>query len=128
MNFKRIFLALIFNLFAISSFAHEGHDSATAKSLHGGIVKKTANTYVEVLQDEQIEIYISNHDYKNFITPKLEVSAFADIKGKKLPLKLESKGTHFIVATDLKKEKHFKLNVVIKNNKKDESAVFPLEN
>lgn len=128
MNFKKSVFIFALSILSAVSVAHEGHDSATAKSLHGGIVKKTANTYVEVLQDEQIEIYISNHDYKNFITPKLEVSAFADIKGKKTPLKLESKGTHFVVATDLKKEKHFKLNVVIKNNKKEESAVFPLEN
>lgn len=128
MNFKKAALVTMFLALAAVSFAHEGHDSATAKSLHGGIVKKTANAYVEVLQDEQIEIYISNHDYKNFITPKLEVSAFADVKGKKTPLKLESKGTHFVVTTDLKNEKHFKLNVVIKNNKKEEAAVFPLEN
>lgn len=127
MNFKKLLTAILL-AFSVTVFSHEGHDSGTLKSMHGGIVKKTKNVFVEVLQDEQIEIYVSNHDYKNIITPTLEVSAVADVKGKKLPLKLDSKKTHFIVSSDLKKEKHFKLNVTVKVDGKDETVVFPLEN
>lgn len=127
MNFKKVITAACL-LFSLTAVSHEGHDSGTAKSMHGGIVKKSKNAFVEVIQDEGIEIYISNHDYKNIIDPKLIISALADVKGKKIPLKLESKKTHFIVSTDLKKEKHFKLNVTMKIDGKEETVVFPLEN
>lgn len=127
MNFKT--LAVVITTLLVSNiFAHEGHDSAVAKSLHGGVVKKSKNAFVEVLQDENIEIYITNHDYKNIISPALEVKAFADVKGKKIPLSLESKKTNYIVTTDLKKEKHFKLNISMKFGAKEETVVFPLEN
>lgn len=131
MNFRKS-ITLIFLLITLGSlgpvFAHEGHDSALAKSLYGGIVKKTANTFVEVVQDEGIEIYINDHDYKNLVAPTLEVTAMADVKGKKIPLKLEQKKNHFLVITDLKKEKHFKLNVSMKFKNKWETVAFPLEN
>lgn len=128
MSFKKNALVVIFTLTTFSLFAHEGHDAGMAKSLHGGIVKKSKNVFVEVVQDESIEIYITNHEYKNLVSPKLPVSAYADVKGKKIPLKLESHATNLTVATDLKKEKHFKLNVVVKFNGKDEEVTFPLEN
>jgi hypothetical protein len=126
MTFKKLLILITFIL-SSSILAHEGHDSATAKSLYGGVVKKTKNAFVEVLQDEAIEIYISNHDYKSIVGPKLEIKAVADIKGKKIPLKLEMKKTNYVVVTDLSKEKHFKLNVILKNDGKEETVIFPLE-
>lgn len=126
MTFKKL-LILITIILSSSIFAHEGHDSATAKSLYGGTVKKTKEAFIEVLQDEMIEIYVSNHSYKSIVGPKLEINAVADIKGKKLPLKLEMKKTNYVVVTDLSKEKHFKLNVIIKSNGKEETVTFPLE-
>lgn len=126
MTFKKLLILITF-IFSSSLLAHEGHDSATAKSLYGGIVKKTKNAFVEVLQDENIEIYISNHDYKSIVGPKLEIKAVADIKGKKIPLKLEMKKTNYVVVTDLSKEKHFKLNVILKSDGKEETVIFPLE-
>ena len=126
-----IFKQLILCLFLFSNFvvnAHEGHDSAMAKSLYGGIVKKTLNSYVEVLKDESVEIYISTHGYKNMISPKLSVNAIAEVKGRSIPLKLELKKTSYVVTTDLSKEKHFKLKIILKINGKDEIVVFPLEN
>lgn len=126
MIFKR--LIVVFLLSALSAFAHEGHESGTARSLHGGVVKKTKNSFVEVMQDELIEIYISNHDYKNIISPALDVRAFAEVKGKKIPLTLELQNNKLLITTDLKKEKHFKLNISMKFNKKEENVVFPLEN
>ena len=127
MNFKKLLVLLTLLLSFTIAFAHEGHDSATAKSLYGGIVKKTANAFVEVLQDDAIEIYISSHDYKSIVGPRLSVNAVAEIKGKKLPLKLEMKKTNYIVVTDLSKEKHFKLIVTMKTNGKEETVSFPLE-
>ena len=128
MTFKKMFTLVLFVLSLSSAFAHEGHDSATAKSLYGGIVKKSANTFVEVVQDEGIEIYINDHDYKNLVSPALEVTAVAEVKGKKIPLKLEQRKNNYLVTTDLKKEKHFKLNVSMKFKNKWETVVFPLEN
>jgi hypothetical protein len=129
MNFKKSFIVLIFSLFSLQLMAHEGHETATAKSLHGGMVKKSKNAYVEVLQEEgKIEIYISSHDYKNLISPELNVEAFAETKGSKIPLKLRPTVKFIEVVTDLKKEKHFKLSVVLKMKGTAESVVFPLEN
>lgn len=128
MNFKKGITVLFLALFAHSVTGHEGHDSALAKSQFGGIVKKTKNAYIEVVKDETIEIYVMNHDYKSLATPTLKVNAVAETKGKKIPLKLDLKDKKFVVATDLSKEKHFKLNVQVKIDTKDESAVFPLEN
>lgn len=79
------------------------------------------------MQDEEIEIYVSNHDYKTIVGPKLDIKAVADIKGKKIPLKLDLKKSNYVVTTDLSKEKHFKLNIVLKIDGKEESVIFPLE-
>lgn len=128
MTFKKLLLFVTLTFLSMVVVAHEGHDSATAKSLYGGTVKKTKNTFVEVLQDESIEIYVSNHDYKSIVGPKLQIQANADIKGKKIPLKLEMKKTNYVVTTDLSKEKHFKLNVMLKTDGKEETATFALEN
>lgn len=127
MTFRKLFFLAALTFTSISIMAHEGHDSATAKSLYGGVVKKTKNTFVEVLQDEVIEIYVSGHDYKSLVGPKLTIKAEADVKGKKIPLKLEIKKNSYVVMTDLSKEKHFKLNITIKNDNKDEAVTFPLE-
>lgn len=127
MIFKKLLVLVTIMLSCSSVLAHEGHDSATAKSLYGGIVKKTKNAFVEVLQDETIEIYVSGHDYKSIVGPKLEISAIAEVKGKKTPLKLEMKKTNYVVLTDLSKEKHFKLIVILKSNGKEETVAFPLE-
>jgi hypothetical protein len=130
MIFKKSLLSLLFCFFTVQIFAHEGHDSANLKSMHGGIVKKSKTAYVEVLQEEgKIDIYISNHEYQNIVTPTLDVSAFADVKGKKIILKLNKMDNHFEINNELKNEKHFKLNIDIKlAGRKKESVVFPLEN
>lgn len=128
MNFRNLVILFSLLISSISLNAHEGHDSATAKSLYGGVVKKTKNTYVEVLQDEKIEIYVSDHEYKSLIgSSKLSLKATADVKGKKMPLKLELNKNNYIVVTDLSKEKHFKLIIELKVNEKEETATFPLE-
>lgn len=126
MTFKKLLILISF-IFSSAIFGHEGHDSATAKSLYGGVVKKTKNAFVEVLQDETIEMYVSSHDYKSIVGPKLDIKASAEIKGKKLPLNLEMKKANYVVTTDLSKEKHFKLNVVLKSDGKEETVTFPLE-
>ena len=128
MSFKKTALALIFAFTSLSIYSHEGHDTGATKSLHGGIVKKSKNAFVEIVQDEKVEIYVTDHSYKNLISSNFIVSAFADVKGKKIPLKLESHGSNLSVVTDLKKEKHFKLNVVLKINGQEEQVSFPLEN
>lgn len=127
MTFRKLFFLASLIVTSASVLAHEGHDSATAKSQYGGVVKKSKNAFIEVLQDEVIEIYISGHDYKSIVGPKLDIKAEADIKGKKIPLKLEMKKNNYVVMTDLSKEKHFKLNIILKNDNKDETVSFPLE-
>jgi hypothetical protein len=128
MSLKKMVLCTVMVLLSVATMAHEDHGSALAKSLHGGVVKKSVNSYVEVVQDENIEIYVTDHTYKNIVSPKLVINGVAEIKGKVIPLKLEIKNSHFIVLTDLKKEKHFKLKVSLKIESKAEEVVFHLEN
>lgn len=129
MNFKVFLFFAALSMFSLRGIAHEGHDSATIKSLYGGIVKKSASAFFEIIQEEgKIEIYVSDHNYKNIVTQTLAVSAFADIKGKKIPLKLNLVSNKLLVVTDLKREKFFKLNVILKLAGKEESVIFPLEN
>lgn len=128
MIFKKLAIALSVIFLSMSVQAHEGHDSAMVKSLHGGMVKKSTSTYVEVLQDEKVEIFVTSHDYKNLVNPSFQITAMAEVKGKKIPLKLEIKKDNVLVLTDLKQEKHFKLNILMKINGKEEAVSFPLEN
>ena len=128
MIFKQFVVAVCLLSFSFATFSHEGHDNGIAKSMHGGIVKKTKNTYIEVLQDESIDIYISNHDYKNIISSNLKISINAIMKNKKTPIEFKISENHLKVITDLKKEKHFKLNINVMIEGKEESVVFPLEN
>lgn len=130
MIFKKSLLSLLFCFFSVQVLSHEGHESAGLKSLYGGVVKKSPNAFVEVVQEEgKIEIYISNHEYQNIIASKLALSSFAEVKGKKIPLKLKKMDNHFEVINELKKEKHFKLNVSFKlGSNSEETVVFPLEN
>lgn len=114
---------------SLNIMAHEGHSETSLKSMHGGIVKKTSNAFIEVVQEEgKTEIFVTGHDYKNIVEPKLALKASAETKGKILPLDLAIEKDHYLVTTDLKKEKHFKLNVLIKNAAKEEKASFALEN
>jgi hypothetical protein len=126
---SKFVVTVVLALLSFNTFAHEGHSETSLKSMHGGIVKKTSNSFIEVVQEEgQTEIYVTGHDYKSIVDSKLSLKATAEIKGKNQPLDLKIEKDHYIVATDLKKEKHFKLNVVIKNADKEEKTSFALEN
>ncbi|MBC7714882.1 MAG: hypothetical protein H7177_16160 [Rhizobacter sp.] len=124
-----LLITLSLTLFSLNTFAHEGHSETSLKSLHGGIVKKTSNSFIEVVQEDgKTEIFVTGHDYKSIVDSKLGLKANAEVKGKTLPLELAIEKDHYLVSTDLKKEKHFKLNVLIKNTPKEEKASFALEN
>ncbi|MDO9182704.1 MAG: hypothetical protein Q7U04_09860 [Bacteriovorax sp.] len=128
MKFKFVILFLGISLSTVS-LAHEGHSETSLKSIHGGIVKKTSNAFIEILQEDgKIEIFVTGHDYKNIIVPKLAFSATAQTKTKSIPLVLLVENDHYIVANDLKNEKHFKLNIVLRKSGKEEKTSFALEN
>ncbi|MDD4976038.1 MAG: hypothetical protein PHY93_16910 [Bacteriovorax sp.] len=124
-----LLVAFVAATLSLNIMAHEGHSDTSLKSLHGGIVKKTSNSFIEVVQEEgKTEIFVTGHDYKNIVDSKLAIKASAETKGKNLPLDLAIEKDHYLVTTDLKKEKHFKLNVFIKNAAKEDKASFALEN
>ena len=130
MKFKLLAVSLaVLATFSFNTMDHEGHNETSLKSLHGGIVKKTSNAFIEVLQQEgKTEIYVTGHDYKNIVDAKLPLKAVAELKDKSLTLGLAIVKDHYLVTTDLKKEKHFKLVVHIINANKEENASFALEN
>jgi hypothetical protein len=93
-----LFFALLTILITFNGVAHEGHSETSLKSIHGGIVKKTNNAFIEVVQDEgKIEIFVTGHDYKNIIDPKLSFKAIAEAKAKKIPLTLLIEKDHYLI-------------------------------
>jgi hypothetical protein len=128
MKFK-LFTIVALIVISFNVFSHEGHTETSLKSLHGGVVKKTSNTVVEVVQEDgKTEIYVTGHDYKSIAEKSLGITANAEVKGKKIPLTLNLEKDHYVVITDLKNVKHFKLNVLVKSSGKEEKASFALEN
>ena len=128
MRFKYLIFSML-AIFSLEVLGHEGHSETSLKSIHGGIVKKTSNTFIEVVQEDgKTEVYVTGHDYKNIVDQKLGLKANAEVKGKKLVLELAVVQDHYLLLTDLKKEKHFKLNVLLNISGKQEKASFALEN
>ena len=101
----------------------------TAK--HGGIVRKTNNAFLEVVQDkEQTSIYITGHDHKNITDKKLTLSAIAQVDGKEYPVKLSLENDHYSASpanSYLRKEKNFVLMLTISFSGTIDRASFSLK-
>jgi hypothetical protein len=87
------------------------------KALHGGIVKKTNNAFLEVVdQNERTSIYITGHDHKNITDKKLSLSAIAQVDGKQYPVQLNFENDHYSAGpanSYLHKEKNYVLMLTI---------------
>jgi hypothetical protein len=122
---------LIFSLFVFltfGAFAHEGHDNSSLKSQYGGMIKRSANFYAEVVQEGSAwQIYVMDHHYKLNKDKSLVVSAEVVTKEGKKNQALSIKQDFFEFIPALKNEKHFKLNVSLKNKDKTENVEFNLE-
>jgi hypothetical protein len=107
-------LCLIF-IFSCQLLAIENTPDFKAK--HGGVIKKTSNAILEVVQDkEHTSIYITGHDHKNITDKQLSLSAIAQIDGKQYPLQLSFSNNHYSVNpanSYLHKEKNFVLMLTI---------------
>jgi hypothetical protein len=101
------------------------------KANHGGIVKKTTNAILEVVQEkERTSIYITGHDHKNITDKKLSLSAIAQINGKEYPLSLNFENDHYSASpanSYLHKEKNFVLMLTISFSGKVDRASFHLK-
>ncbi len=101
------------------------------KAVHGGIVKKTNNAILEVVQDkERTSIYITGHDRKAITDKKLSLSAIAQVNGKEYPLTLSFENDHYSASpanSYLHKEKNFVLMLTISFSGKVDKASFHLK-
>lgn len=115
-------------LFSTHLFAHEGHADVSAKSQHGGVIKKTENYYVEVLQDEKSwSVFVMDHFYKITSPSKMTISGELEVKNLKKGISLKQSEDHYTFTDGLKNEKHFKLNLKLNNQNKTEQVSFNLE-
>lgn len=134
--FRFVCMSVLSLAMASSLLAHEGHKEASLKSMHGGIVKKTTNTFIEVVQLEgEVQIYVRDHDNNAVDGGKLTLTGeFKDSKKKieALNVKYEN-GKYFKVLNNTKNQNFF--SVLVKMNGKhkninitNEQAAFNLEN
>lgn len=115
-------------LISLQSFAVDDVNEVTAK--HGGIVKKTNNAILEVVQDkERTSIYITGHDHKNITDKKLSLKAIAQVNGKQYPVNLSFENDHYSASpanSYLHKEKNYVLMLTISFSGTVDRATFNL--
>jgi hypothetical protein len=123
------FILISWMLFSFTLMALDNDPEFAAK--HGGIVKKTNNAVLEVVQDkEHTSIYITGHDHKNITDKQLSLSAIAQIDGKQYPLQLSFANNHYSVSpanSYLHKEKNFVLMLTISFSGSVDRASFNLK-
>lgn len=121
------FCALL--LLSTLSFANDA-DEAILKSQYGGIVKKTNNAILEVVQEkERTAIYITGHDRKNITDQKLSVSAIARVGNKEYPLQISYENNHYSARpanTYMHPERNMVLMLTIKFPNSVDRATFNL--
>lgn len=95
---KILFAFISILLISTHAFAQneKSSEKAELKSLHGGLVKKINNAFLEVVQEkEHTSIYITGRDHKNITDKKLSLSAIAKINGKDYPMQLSFENDHY---------------------------------
>ncbi|MDD4973313.1 MAG: hypothetical protein PHY93_03135 [Bacteriovorax sp.] len=111
------YLFAVCSMALISSQLLALDETAEFKALHGGIVKKTNNAFLEVVNDqERTSIYITGHDHKNITDKKLSLSAIAQVNGKQYPVQLNFENDHYSASpanSYLHKEKNYVLMLTI---------------
>lgn len=127
---KYLFAFLFVFTFASSLLALD--DQPELKAMHGGVVKKTSNAFLEVVQDkERTSIYITGHDHKNITDKKLSLKAIAQVNGKEYPVGLSFENDHYSVDpanSYLHKQNNFVLMLTISFSGKVDRASFDLKN
>lgn len=100
-------------------------------SKHGGIVKKTKNAILELVQDnDRTSIYITGHDHKNITDKKLSLAAIAHVDGRQFPVKLSFENDHYSVSpanSYMKPEKNHVLMLTITISGTVDRASFDLK-
>jgi hypothetical protein len=100
------------------------------KASHGGLVKKTNNAILEVVQDkEHTSVYITGHDHKNITDDKLSLSAIARIGGKEYPMHISVENDHYSVGpanSYMHKERNMVLMLTVKLPNSIDRATFNL--
>ncbi len=130
---KKYLLALgLILTYATNLLAVDAQSESEIKAMHGGVVKKTSNAFLEVVQEkERTSIYITGHDHKNITDKKLSLSALALVNGKQYPVQLSFENDHYSVNpanTYLHKQNNFVLMLTISFSGKVDRASFDLKN
>jgi hypothetical protein len=103
-------LLLFWNVFALA-------EEIEYKAKHGGIIKKTENTFLEIVHNnDKTDIYITGHDHRNIADKELSLSAIAQVNGKNYPVTLKLENDHYSASpanSYLHKENNFVLMLTI---------------
>jgi hypothetical protein len=126
---KKCFSSSLLILLTLSAFANDAQE-AIMKAKHGGLVKKTNNAIIEVVQDqEHTSIYITGHDHKNMTNEKLSLSAIARIGNKEFPMQLSFENDHYSARpanSYMHKERNMVLMLTVKFPNSVDRATFNL--
>ncbi len=94
---KKLITTALISLFVSTSFAHEGHDHDSPKSLKapkGGIIKSLEESYIEVVsKGKDLKIYIYDKEMKQKDPSTFKASATAEMprtkKKESIPLQVK---------------------------------------
>lgn len=123
------YLCALMVIVSLSTFGQDSEE-AILKAKHGGIVKKTSNAILEVVQEkERTSIYITGRDHKNITDQKLSLSAIARIGNKEYPLQISYENDHYSAKpanSYMHDERNMVLMLTIKFPNKIDRATFNL--
>ncbi|AGH94728.1 hypothetical protein [Pseudobdellovibrio exovorus] len=132
---KNIFIAMTLSLFAITAFAHEGHDHDAPKGVvapKGGLIKSLEQSYVEVVaKGQNLKVYFYDKDLKPQDATTYKVTAKAVKPRVKQHDSITFKASKDLLEADYdaKKVHRYTLELDIKDPKEDhaDSLKFVIE-
>ena len=129
---RSVFIFTFLIIYSMQIFAHEGHNKTPGVKAapHGGILKGTDNTYVELVSSKSgIKIYPLDHDMKPLKLGPKGLTATYVLPPPKVAdkLVLDDKGDHFSGNPNVKGSYKYDLLVTVDVSGKTEKVKFTVE-
>jgi hypothetical protein len=132
MKIKILMICLLAPLFAVSAFAHEGHDKTPGNltAPHGGHIQGTSHLYLELVpQKDGVKIYILNHDLKAVPLTKIKLEGTMTLpkKSKGEAVVFTAAGDSFEAKINARGAHRYLLNISVTDEGKTEKVKFNVE-
>ncbi len=127
--FKIIIFASLLT-FSTSSFSHEGeHGPSAVQAPKGGVMRSLETVHLEMLtKGQSVQIYLYDANLKPADVSKYPITATVTLPKKKSePLKLESKGDHWLANFDAKGAHRYSLELNIVQGGHNDKINFTVE-